>query len=124
MQHAIGATTWVMALGHIPLDSVGPEPECTSRDQLAMLNAGSHDVEIEIEIFYADREPVGPYRLRVGPHRLRTIRFNDLIDPLPIPLDKDFAAVIRGSGPIVVQCARFDSTSGSRWMVLPTDRFG
>jgi hypothetical protein len=124
MPDAVGAKTWVMTLGHIPPESLGPEPRYTSRDQLVMLNATSRQIKIEIEIFYADRDPVGPYRSIIEPRRLRTIRFNDLIDPLPIPLDEDFAALIRSSGPIVVQCSRFDSKSSGHWTVLPTDRFG
>ncbi len=124
MPEAVGARTWVMTLGHIPPESRGPEPEHTSRDQLSMLNASSHEAKIEIEIFYADRDPVGPYHLIIKPRRLRTIRFNDLIDPLPIPLDEDFAALIRSSQPIVVQCSRFNSKSSVRWIVLPTQRCG
>lgn len=122
MPHRTGAKVWVMALGHIPLETQGPEPECTSRDQIALFNANTEEVHIEIEIFYVDRDPIDPYRLTVQPRRLRIVRFNDLIDPLPVPLDQDFAAVIRADKPIVVQCSRFNSSPRGEYSSLPVVR--
>lgn len=119
MSHAIGAKSWVMALGRIPPESQGAEPECTSRDQIVLLNANTQEVQVEIEIFYSDRDPIGPYRIHVQPRRLRVVRFNDLIDPLPVPLDEDFAAVIRADRPIVVQGSRFDSSPRGEYSTLP-----
>ena len=77
MPGSIGAKVWTMTLGHIPLTSDGPEPENTSRDEITILNTGTHASRVEIEIFYADRDPVGPYRLEIGARRLRIIRFNE-----------------------------------------------
>jgi hypothetical protein len=37
------------------------------------------------------------------------VRFNDLTDPEPIPLDTDFASVIESDVPVVVQHTRLDS---------------
>ena len=113
MSHAIGAKTWVMALGHIPLESNGAEPECTSRDQIALLNGNTRDVQVEIEIFYADRDPVGPYRLAVQPRRLRIVRFNDLIDPHAMALDTPYAALVVADHPVVVQFTRHDTSQNA-----------
>ena len=33
-----GKTRWIIPGGHIPLESIGHEPEFTSRDQIAILN--------------------------------------------------------------------------------------
>lgn len=122
MKSDIGAKTWVLTLGHIPLESDGPEPECTSRDTIAILNTSDNSANIEIEIFFADRDPVGPYQITLQPRRLRAIRFNDLIDPLPIPLDEDFAAVVRSDRRVIVQCSRFDSKPRGNFTSLPTVR--
>ena len=62
-----------------------------------------------ITIFFADREPVGPYRLTVPARRTLHLRFNDLDDPRPIPRDTDYASVIESDVPIVVQHTRLDS---------------
>ena len=65
---------------------------------------------LHITIYYSDREPVGPYEIRVAAQRVKQVRFNDLIDPEVIPLDIDYAAVIHSSMPVVVQFTRFDSS--------------
>ena len=105
----IGRTTWAIAGGRIPLESTGREPDFTSRDELCLLNTGPREARVEVTIFYGDRDPVGPYRVCVGARRTRHVRINDLIDPLAVPLETDYAAVIESDVPIVVQLNRLDS---------------
>lgn len=105
-----GRKVWAIPGGHIPLRTTGPEPEETSSDTVCLLNTGDRDAAVEIRVYYEDREPVGPYRLTVPARRTRHIRFNDLIDPEPIPLDTDFAAVVISDLPIVVLFARKDTS--------------
>ena len=105
----IGKRTWVIAEGYIPPGSNGPAPQMVSHETACILNAGDRDAEIEITIYFSDREPAGPYRLTVPARRTRHVRFNDLEDPAPIPTDTDYASVIRASEPVVVQHSRLDS---------------
>ena len=123
---AIGRTTWVIPGGRIPLQTTGPEPESTSRDELSLLNTGDAEARIELKIYYADREPIGPYRLVVAARRVRCVRFNDLIDPEALPLGVDYAAVIASDVPIVVQFTRVDSSQTALAllgvMAYPVDR--
>ena len=58
---------------------------------------------------FADREPAGPYRVVVPARRTYHLRFNDLKDPEPIPLDTDYSSVFESDVPIVVQHTRLDS---------------
>ena len=58
----IGQTRWVIAEGYIPPGSHGEAPEFTSHEAFCILNANSEDVHLELTIFYADRDPVGPSR--------------------------------------------------------------
>jgi hypothetical protein len=60
-------------------------------------------------LYFADREPVGPYRLKLDPRRTRHVRFNDLTDPAPVPRDTPYSSVIRSDVPVVVQHTRLDS---------------
>lgn len=105
----IGATTWVIAEGYIPSYGHGPEPEFTSHESACMLNAGNRDAHVEITVYFADREPVGPYHVTVPARRTLHQRFNDLHDPAPIPRGTDYASVIVSDVPIVVQHTRLDS---------------
>jgi hypothetical protein len=106
---ALGKKQWAIAEGYIPARSTGPEPELTSHETICVLNSSDVEAQLELMIFFADREPAGPYRLRVAPRRTRHIRFNDLVDPEPVPLATEFASVLRASVEVVVQHTRLDS---------------
>jgi len=80
-----------------------------SHETVCLLNASGEDANVEIMIYYSDREPVGPYKITVPAQRTRHVRFNDLTEPEPIPRDKDFSSVIRSNVPIVAQHTRLDS---------------
>jgi hypothetical protein len=109
MSKSIGQTRWAIAEGYIPAYSNGPEPQFTSHETVCILNTGNEDAQVEITIFYSDREPVGSYNITVPARRTRHIRFNNLKDPEPIPHDTDFASIIESNVPIVVQHTRLDS---------------
>ena len=109
MPNAIGSKEWVIAEGYIPPESHGPQPQMTSHETACMLNTSDQDANVEITIYYSDREPAGPFRVTVPAKRTRHLRFNDLRDPETIPRDTDFSSVIRSDVPIVVQHTRLDS---------------
>ena len=106
---AIGKKCWVIAEGYIPSQSTGPAPEMTSHETACILNTSDEDAYLEITIFYADRDPAGPYKITVPAMRTKHIRFNALDTPEPIPRDTDYASVIISDVPIVVQHTRLDS---------------
>ncbi|MBO0902228.1 sensory rhodopsin transducer [Jiella sonneratiae] len=105
----IGTTTWALAEGYVPSGSFSQEHDLVSHEALCVLNAGKSDAEIEILLYFADREPVGPYRLKVPAERTRHFRFNDLEDPEPLPRDTAFSSVITSNVPVVLQHTRLDS---------------
>jgi hypothetical protein len=105
----IGRTRWAIAEGYIPAGSTGPAPTMTSHETACLLNAGDDDAHVAITVFFRDREPAGPYRVTVAARRTLHLRFNDLRDPEPIPLETDYASVIESDVPIVVQHTRLDS---------------
>ncbi len=105
----IGRRRWVIAEGYIPSKSHGPDPQMTSHETLCILNSSDQDATVHVTIFYADREPVGPYVIQVPARRTQHVRFNDLTQPPPIPLDTDYASLIDSNVRIVVQHTRLDS---------------
>jgi hypothetical protein len=109
MGKSVGVKEWVIAEGYIPPESHGPKPEMLSHETVCLLNAGDKDANVEITIYYSDREPVGPYQLTVPARRTRHVRFNNLRDPEPIPRDTDFSSIIRSDVPVVAQHTRLDS---------------
>lgn len=105
----IGRTRWAIAEGYIPGWSNGPEPELESHETCCILNAGDKPAQVRIHVYYEDRDPVGPYTLSIPARRTRHLRFNELMEPEPIPKETPFASVIESDVPIVVQHTRLDS---------------
>lgn len=119
----IGKRRWAIAEGYIPEGSTGPAPEMTSHETACILNAGDVPARVEITVFFADREPAGPYRRTVPARRTLHLRFNELEDPEPVPEGTDFASVIEADVPIVVQHTRLDSRQAEN-ALLSTIAFG
>ena len=106
---AVGCKLWAIPEGYIPSRSVSDAHDLVSHEAACFLNAGDEEAEISITVFFTDREPVGPYRLKVGARRTLHMRFNDLRDPQPIPRDTSYASLIECNVPVVVQHTRLDS---------------
>ena len=109
MNGSLGRKRWAIAEGYIPGWSNGPEPQFTSHETACLLNAGDEEARVEISVYFADREPAGPYTVTVPARRTMHVRFDELTDPEPVPTDTDYASVIESSVPIVVQHTRLDS---------------
>jgi hypothetical protein len=105
----IGRKRWAIAEGYIPSESSFSDRALISHETACILNAGDQDAHVAITIFFADREPVGPYRFTVAARRTLHLRFNDLTDPEPVPRDTDYASVFESDTPIVVQHTRMDT---------------
>lgn len=114
----IGKRYWAIAEGYLP--DLGPHPDqrrLRSHEAACVLNAGERDAQLELTVFFADREPIGPYRFTVPARRTLHLRFDDLRDPAPIPRDTDYASLITADVPVVIQHTRLDARPGERALV-------
>jgi hypothetical protein len=105
---AIGKRRWAIPEGYIPSQSVSQDRPLVSHDTACILNANDADANITLTVFFANREPV-IYKVKVPARRTLHLRFNDLKDPAPVPLDTDYASLFESDVPIVVQYTRLDS---------------
>jgi hypothetical protein len=101
---AVGRRLWAIADGCRPEAGV---------ELAAILNAGREPVEIEVTLYFADREPVRPQQTRVEAGRILELEIGTLVDP-----GVEYAAVLRASGPVVVQHVRRDD-GGPRRALAP-----
>lgn len=120
---AIGKRRWAIAEGYIPEGSHGPAPDMISHEAACFLNSSDADASVTITIFFADREPAGPYRLTVPARRSKHVRFNALSDPEPIPHSTEYSTLIESNVPIVVQHTRLDSRQNEN-ALMTTIAFG
>jgi hypothetical protein len=100
--------TLAIAEGYIPSQSSFSDPALIY-ETACILSAGDIPAHVRITVFFADREPVGPYLVTVEPRRTLHLRFNDLDRPAPIPRDTPYSSVFESDAPIVVQHTRLDS---------------
>lgn len=119
---AIGKTRWAIPEGYIPSGSVSQDRALLSHETACILNAGDREARIKLTVFFADRDPV-IYSVAVPARRTLHLRFNDLSDPEPVPLDTDYASVFESDVPIVVQHTRLDSRR-AEISLLSTIAFG
>ena len=120
---SMGKKNWVIPEGYIPSYSNGPEPELTSHEAFCILNTGPKTAVVQITIFYEDREPVGPYIIKVSSRRTLHFRFNNLQDPEPVPLGTRYSSLFESNVPIVVQHTRLDSRQAEN-ALLTTIAYG
>ncbi len=105
----LGRRRWIIAEGYIPSESTGFDAAMISHETVCLLNTGDEDAHVRLTIFFADREPVGPYCVTVPARRTRHLRFNALEAPMRIPRDTDYSSLIESDVPIVAQHTRLDS---------------
>ncbi len=105
----IGHRTWAIAEGYIPGRSVSESRELQSHETACILNAADTDANIEITLYFEDRGPAGPYRVKVPSKRTLHLRFNDLQEPERVPRDTAYSSIIRSDVPVVVQHTRLDT---------------
>jgi hypothetical protein len=105
----IGKKIWAIPEGYIPSWSTGPSPEMTSHEAACILNVNQQDAHVTLTIYFADREPAGPFQILVPAQRTKHIRFNDLSDPEQIPLGLSYSSVFIADVPVVIQHTRLDS---------------
>jgi hypothetical protein len=103
---SIGKKIWSFSAGQIPLLSTGSEPKFTSHDKISILNVNLRDAKIKVTVYYEDRNLVDGYELLVMSQRARKIRINDLINPLPVPLDTPYSFLLESDVPVIVQFSR------------------
>lgn len=113
----IGKKIWAIAEGYIPGYSNGPPPDFISHEAACILNTCDEDAHILITLYFTDREPVGPYKITVPSRRTMHLRFNNLTDPEPVPLETNYSSVFVSDQPIVLQYTRLDSRQNANALI-------
>jgi hypothetical protein len=106
---SLGHKRWAIAEGYIPSQSSFSDPALESHETACILNAGDQPAHVRITVFFADREPAGPYLVTIAARRTLHLRLNDLDRPEPIPRDTAYSTVFDSDVSIVVQHTRLDS---------------
>lgn len=108
-----GARIWYFPDGYLPekLDNGGME----AHEALMILNTGNEPVDVRLDIYFEDAEPVKDIAVTVGAERVKTLRMDNPADlgGLALPVVTQYALRLRSSRPVVVQFGRLDTTQES-----------
>ena len=126
----LGKKCWVVPDGFIPqvteYDS-NNRSNYVSHECACIVNTGPDDVQIELTIYFEDCDPVFVDGIVLAAERSWHLRMDELKNKgqPAIPRAKSYSLVVKGSGPIVVQMSRLDTTQNNMaflsTMALPVD---
>jgi hypothetical protein len=108
----IGATCWLIPDGYLPLAG---DSTYRGHDCLCLLNAGHVPVQVWIDLFFEDRDPVEGLPVQLAARRCRHLRLDDpgALGGFVLPRQAPYALMVRSSLPIVVQYSRLDTTQAN-----------
>jgi len=98
----LGHKRWILAAGR-------PDsgPTASEGETVWVLNVSDQDARVEMTLFFADRDPAGPYEVAVAARRMNHIRFAELAGlESPPGRRRGFGCVVDSDLPIVVYHAR------------------
>ncbi len=106
----LGAKVWYFPDGYLP-EKVGGGP-MEAHEALMLLNPNSTPANINLDIYFDDKDPVKDIGVVVGAERVKALRLDhpEDIGGLSIPPLTQYAIRVRSDAPIVAQFGRVDTT--------------
>ena len=106
-----GHTLWIFPDGYIPPTSTG---ELESHESVCVLNTGSEQANIQISIFFEDRDPLVCEAVCVPGRRTKHIRTSSLHQNGDyIPKGVPYAMTVLSDIPVIIQYSRLDATQSA-----------
>jgi len=108
-----GAKTWYFPDGYLPEKSA--EGKMEAHEALMLLNVGNEPVDIKIDIYFEDREPVRNISVTVEGERIKTLRLDKPADMggVTIPVLTQYSLRVRADKNIIAQFGRLDTTQNN-----------
>lgn len=122
--YTVGKKIWAIPEGYIPSGgTVHDDPTLASHETICILNPSDQNAHADLIIYFEDREPAGPFKLKIGARRTLHLGFNDLKEPEVIPRDTAYASMLVSDIPVIVQHTRLDSRQSEN-ALLSTIAYG
>jgi hypothetical protein len=109
-RHGAGATTWYFPDGDRPPTSSGP---IEAHESLMILNVSHRTANVEIDLYWTDKEPTLAIEVEVPAERVRCLRvpwFDHPADAerVEVPTRTQYAMRVRSDIPVVCQYGRLE----------------
>jgi hypothetical protein len=103
-----GHCRWFIPDCYIPEVSTG---DLESHESICLLNVSYEAAQVEITLYFEDREPIEKVPVSLSGRRTLHVRTSSLSkDGVSIPKGVPYAAEVASDIPIIVQYSRLDST--------------
>ena len=105
-----GKKVWYFPDGYLP--EKNPAGSMVAHEALMLFNTHLKGVDVTIDVYFSDREPVKNIPVTIPPERIISLRMDlpEDLNGVQIPLLTQYALRITASEPIVVQFGRLDTT--------------
>ena len=105
-----GKKIWYFPDGYLP--EKNPAGSMVAHEALMLFNTHLKAVDVTIDVYFSDREPVKNIPVTIPPERIISLRMDlpEDLNGVQIPLLTQYALRITASEPIVVQFGRLDTT--------------
>ncbi len=108
--HGTGALTWYLPDGdRPPTDNVPIE----AHESLMILNVSQQPANIELDLYWTDKDPTLGIKVRVEAERVRSLRVPWFDDPedakrVQVPVRTQYAIRVRSDIPVICQYGRLE----------------
>ncbi|HHY82864.1 MAG TPA: hypothetical protein GX505_09340 [Clostridiales bacterium] len=105
-----GAYVWLVPDCYYP--SISSPGHYVSHESICVLNVGKQDANIQLTLYFEDREPMRNFKAVCKAERTNHIRLDKIKgeDGRTIPQDVPYAIMLESDQPVVVQYSRLDTT--------------
>lgn len=112
MSDGMGKKIWLIPDCELPREGVG---ELKGHESVIVVNDSDKDAEIDVKLYFTDRDFDGEIKWTVGAGRVRCFRMNNLADMcgFTVPYQTQYAMKLTSSRNIVVQYGRLDNTQAN-----------
>lgn len=109
MRKAAGSKNWFIPDAYYPVKSSG---DCLSHEAVCLLNVGDADANIELTLYFEDREILGGFKAMCKARRTNHIRMDKIVNTegKSVPRGVPYAVAVASDADIIVQYSRLDST--------------
>lgn len=109
MTKFVGSKVWFIPDGFLNSTSKG---EAKSHEAICVLNTSDKDAEIEITLYFEDKNKMAGFRAKCPAERTNHIRMDRIVDEngRGVPWDTPYAAMVSSDTEIIVQYSRLDSS--------------
>lgn len=110
MSKAIGKCEWLIPDGYYPeIDRGGVY---VSHEAVCVLNTGSQDANIEITLYFEDKDPMTGFKAVCKAQRTNHIRMDKIVSEngQKVPRGVPYAMMVVSDVPVVVQYSRLDTS--------------